>query len=124
MSQNLQNFAKLQKFQLDNLVDFEKCSQTHIFLHNFVLMQPRTSLPKIYKFLKKNFFKQVQNLPIGPPRPAPDSAAAARAEPGAARGAGEAPARRPPEQAQPLRPRRPRAMFFSTSKLERFFSNF
>ena len=30
MSQNLQNFAKFQKFQLDNLVDFEKCCKTHI----------------------------------------------------------------------------------------------
>ena len=31
MLQNLQNFAKFQKFQLDNLVDFEKCCKTHIF---------------------------------------------------------------------------------------------
>ena len=28
MSQNLQNFAKFQNFQLDNLVDFEKCCKT------------------------------------------------------------------------------------------------
>ena len=49
MSQNLQNFAKFQKFQLDSLVDFEKCCQTHIYLQNFVLIQPKTSemLPKI-----------------------------------------------------------------------------
>ena len=49
MSQNLQNFAKFQKFQLDNLVDFEKCCQTRIYLQNFVLIQPKTSeiLPKI-----------------------------------------------------------------------------
>ena len=48
MSQNLQNFAKFQKIQLDNLVDFEKCCQTHIYLQNFVLIQPKTSniLPK------------------------------------------------------------------------------
>ena len=30
ISQNLQNFAKLKKIQLDNLVDFEKCCKTHI----------------------------------------------------------------------------------------------
>ena len=48
MSQNLQNFAKFQKFQLDSLVDFEKCCQTRIYLQNFVLIQPKTSeiLPK------------------------------------------------------------------------------
>ena len=32
MSQNLQNFVKFQKIQLDDLVDFEKCCKTHIFL--------------------------------------------------------------------------------------------
>ena len=49
MSQNLQFFAKFQKIQLDSLVDFEKCCQTQIYLHNFVLIQPKTSeiLPKI-----------------------------------------------------------------------------
>ena len=31
MSQNLQNFVKFQKFQLDDLVDFEKCCKTHIY---------------------------------------------------------------------------------------------
>ena len=48
MSQNLQNFAKIQKFQLDNLVDFEKCCKTHIFLQKSVPIQPKTSniLPK------------------------------------------------------------------------------
>ena len=48
MSQNLQNFAKFQKFQLDTLVDFEKCCKTHIYLQNFVPIQPKTSniLPK------------------------------------------------------------------------------
>ena len=30
MSQNLQNVVKFQKFQLENLVDFEKCCKTHI----------------------------------------------------------------------------------------------
>ena len=37
------NFAKFQKVQLDNLVDFEKCCQTRIYLQNLVLIQPRTS---------------------------------------------------------------------------------
>ena len=32
MPQNLQNFAKFQKFQLDNLVDFEKMLQNAYFL--------------------------------------------------------------------------------------------
>ena len=49
MSQILQNFVKFQKFQLENLVDFEKCCKTHIFLQNFALIQPRTSPPKICK---------------------------------------------------------------------------
>ena len=34
-----------------NLVEIEKCCQTHIFLQNFVLIQPRTSPPKICKIL-------------------------------------------------------------------------
>ena len=48
MLQNLQTFAEFQKFQLDNLVDFEKCCETRIFLQNSVPIQPRTSntLPK------------------------------------------------------------------------------
>ena len=39
-----------------HLVELEKCCQTHIFLQNFFLIQPRTSLPKICKILL--------NLPI------------------------------------------------------------
>ena len=48
MSQNLQNIAKFQKFQLENLVDFEKCCKTHIFLQKSEPIQPKTSniLPK------------------------------------------------------------------------------
>ena len=38
-----------------NLVELENCCQTHIFLQNFVLIQPRTSPLKICKIL---------NLPI------------------------------------------------------------
>ena len=33
MSQNLENFAKFQKFQLGNLVDLEKCCQTRIYMY-------------------------------------------------------------------------------------------
>ena len=37
MSQNLQNFVKFQKFQLENLLDFEKCCKTHFFFAKFGL---------------------------------------------------------------------------------------
>ncbi len=43
MSQNLQNFVKFQKSQLENLVDFEKCCQTHIYLQKSEPIQPKTS---------------------------------------------------------------------------------
>ena len=48
MSENLQNFVKFQKIQLENLVDFEKCCKTHIFLQKSEPIQPKTSnnLPK------------------------------------------------------------------------------
>ena len=48
MLQNLQNIAIFQKLQLDNLVDFEKCCKTHIYLQKSVPIQPKTSsiLPK------------------------------------------------------------------------------
>ena len=36
-----------------NLLELEKCYQTHIFLQDFVLIQPRTSPPKICKLLVK-----------------------------------------------------------------------
>ena len=36
MSQKLQNFVKFQKFQLENLVDFEKCCKTHILNYYFL----------------------------------------------------------------------------------------
>ena len=70
--QNLQIFAefsqKLLIFQTDfcenfeiaavqkyaNLVELEKCCRTHIFLQIFVLIQPRTSPPKIRTNLQKN----------------------------------------------------------------------
>ena len=43
MSQNLQNVVKFQKFQIENLVDFEKCCKTHIFLQKLEPIQPKTS---------------------------------------------------------------------------------
>ena len=51
MLQNLQNFAIIQKLQLDNLVDFETCCKTRIFLQKSVPIQPKTSniLPKFYR---------------------------------------------------------------------------
>jgi hypothetical protein len=47
----LQRCKRMQIF--NNLVELEKCCQTHIFLQNFVLIQPRTSPPKICKNLQK-----------------------------------------------------------------------
>ena len=59
MLQNLQNFAIIifQKLQLDNLVDFEKCCKTRIFLQKSVPIQPKTSdiLPKICQKLATNY---------------------------------------------------------------------
>ena len=48
MSQILQKFVKFQKCQLENLVDFEKCCKTRIFLQKSEPIQPKTSniLPK------------------------------------------------------------------------------
>ena len=63
-----------------NLVELEKCCQTHIFLQNFVLIQPRTRPPKICKILQKieNFANSANPNPVefhrsgaapGPPAP-------------------------------------------------------
>ena len=48
MLQILQDVAKLQKFQLDNLEDFKKCCKTRFHLEISVPIQPKTSenLPK------------------------------------------------------------------------------
>ena len=53
MLQILQNFAKFQKCQLDNLVDFDKCCKMRIYLQRSAPIQPKTSeiLPKIYQKL-------------------------------------------------------------------------
>ena len=40
------------------LLDLEKCCQTHIYLQNFVLIQPRTSPPKICKIFEKCIFEK------------------------------------------------------------------
>ena len=71
MSQNLQNFVKFQKFQLENLVDFEKCCKTHIFLQKSEPIQPKTSniLPK---------FCQPTLSDVSAGRPAPTRRAAER----------------------------------------------
>ena len=58
MSQNLQNVAKFQKFQLENLVDFEKCCKTRIFLQKSVPIQPKRAT------FCRNFAKNWQ-LPYG-----------------------------------------------------------
>ena len=51
MSQNLQNIAKFQKIQLDNLVDFEICCKTPIHLQKSVPIQPNTSQIVFFFFL-------------------------------------------------------------------------
>ena len=35
-----------------NLVELEKCCQTHLYMQNFVLIQPRTSPPNTCKILR------------------------------------------------------------------------
>ena len=84
MLQNLQNFVIFQNFQFDNLVDFEKCCKTRIFLQKSVPIQPKTSniLPK---FAKK------WQLPYGSEGPIPFSAERAAAEQGAHHGARQGP---------------------------------
>ena len=49
MSHNLQKISEFQKCQVDNLVDFEKCCKTRIFLQRSAPMQPEKIdiLPKI-----------------------------------------------------------------------------
>ena len=62
----LQKNAAFQKCQLDNLVDFEKCCKTHIFLQKSVPIQPKTSniLPKFCQKLATTL--QVCPLPATP----------------------------------------------------------
>ena len=44
-----------------NLIELDKCCQTHSFLQNFVLILPRTSPPKVCKILQK-FAKALQKI--------------------------------------------------------------
>ena len=48
--------AAVQKYA--NLIELEKCCRTHIWLQKFVLIQPRTSPPKICKILEKCIFRK------------------------------------------------------------------
>ena len=50
-----------------NLVELEKCCQTHIFLKIFVLIQPRTSPLKIRKIFQKiaNFADLCEVIVLG-----------------------------------------------------------
>ena len=66
MSKKLQNFIKFQKFQVENLVDFEKCCKTHILLQKSEPIQPKTSdiLPKTSDILPTKV-----GLPACPGRP-------------------------------------------------------
>ena len=70
MSKNLQNFVKFQKFQLDNLVDFEKCGKTHIFLQKSEPIQPKTSniSPKFCQKLATTLREQAAEARLRPPR--------------------------------------------------------
>ena len=48
-----------------NLVELEKCCQTHIFLQKFVLIQPRTSPPKNCKIFQLGHPYEVQRSSPG-----------------------------------------------------------
>ena len=76
MSQNLQNFVKFQKFQLENLVDFEKCCKTHIFLQKSEPIQPKTSniLPKFCQPTLSDVSASERGTAAAPPRPRPSPA--------------------------------------------------
>ena len=61
MLQNLQTFVKFQKFQLENLVDFEKCCKTHIFLQK-IGADTAENERNVAEILPK-----IGNYPTGPP---------------------------------------------------------
>ena len=88
MLRNLQNSAKFQKFQLDNLVDFEKCCKTRIFLQKSAPIQPKTSniLPKFCQKLATGERPRRARPAAAGPRAPGDRAR--RAERRAHRGAG------------------------------------
>ena len=64
MLQNLQNFAKFQNFQLDNLVDFEKCCKTRI-LNYYFLAKIGADTPENEQHFAENLPK-TGNYPTGP----------------------------------------------------------
>ena len=129
MSQNLQKFAIFQKLQVENLVDFEKCCKTHIFLQKSEPVQPKTSNTSP-KFCQPTLSDGPS--PSGPgssprrtwtPRRTPSS-------PGSSRRRSATP---PRGKGSPPRARgcrattsaaSPRPMFFLTPSWNGFFSNF
>ena len=68
-----------------NPVELEKCCQTHIFLQNFVLIQPRTSPPKIAKFCRICKILQIHikrvRLKLSPDHDHPDAVLLAEGHP-------------------------------------------
>ena len=72
-------FAKFQKFQLDNLVDFEKFCKTRIYLQGSAPIQPKTSnfLPKICQLPYGSTAERAWALDGTLPAPRRDGAAAA-----------------------------------------------
>ena len=84
MSQNLQNFVKFQKFQLDNLVDFEKCCKTRILLAKIGADKAENE-----RHFAQNLQKKIGNYPTGnyspgrfrSPRPGAPAAPPAPAQP-------------------------------------------
>ena len=62
MSQNLQNVARFQKFQLDNLVDFEKCCKTRIL--NYFLAKIGADTAENERNFAENLPK-IGNYPTG-----------------------------------------------------------
>ena len=94
-----------------NLVELEKCCQTHIFLRNFVLIQPRTSPLKICKILQN--LQSCCALPLPGGRPA-----ARRARGPRSRGAGAR--ARAPRAGTPGAPPGRSLSFFLTFKHSKF----
>ena len=68
MTMKISKVVKFQKIQLENLVDFEKCCKTHIFLQKSVPIQPKTSniLPKFCQKLATTL--RVRRADAGRPR--------------------------------------------------------
>ena len=56
----VENVEIAEMLKYANLVELDKCCQTHIFLQNFVVIQPRTSPPRICRICNF-FFKNCKN---------------------------------------------------------------